>query len=100
LLERLPGDGLDEAEADDEGESERKGYGPGIEREGAAWGHGVLLWREHEQRVQRHVCRDFKGVGTGLVATTGRDHEEERLCGFAESRHGGTQCIASRRGKC
>lgn len=32
------------------------------------------------------------------MATTGRDHEEEKRRGFAESRHGGTQCIASERG--
>src|SRR5215831_18047817 len=36
----LPGNGLDEAKLDDEGEGEREGYGPGIEGEDAACGCG------------------------------------------------------------
>lgn len=43
---RLPGDGLDEAEADYEGEGERESYGPEVEREAGFGGHvRVLLWR-------------------------------------------------------
>lgn len=42
----LPGDGPDEAEADDEGEGEREDYSPEVEREAGTCGHvRVLLWR-------------------------------------------------------
>jgi hypothetical protein len=57
LLELLPGDGLDEAEADDEGEGERESYGPEVEGEAGFGGHvRVLLWR--------CVCGD--GIAAGL----------------------------------